>query len=144
MKIRNILAVGGGVMGSQPGFYYAMNGYDVVQYDISQEALATCREYHQVYVEPFRAAFPAVTDEQIEAGLARIRYSSDLAEAAKDADLVTESVPEVLELKRQVWADLHRYCPRIRSSPAIPRPCCPAPSPMPQGGPGNFWPYTIA
>jgi len=111
MRIRNILAVGGGVMGSQPGFYYAMNGYDVVQYDISREALAACREYHQVYVEPFRATFPAVTDEQIEAGLARIRYSSDLAEAARDADLVTESVPEVLEVKRQVWADLHRHCP---------------------------------
>ena len=111
MTIRNILAVGGGAMGSQPAFYYAMHGYDVVQYDISKKALAACREYHQRYVEPFQVVFPTMTDEDIHAGLARIRYSADLADAAKDADLVTESVPEVLEVKRQVWADLGRLCP---------------------------------
>lgn len=111
MEIRNILAVGSGVMGSQPSFYFAMYGYDVVQYDISQEALEACKQYHKIYIEPFRAAFPAFTDEQIQAGLARIRYSSDLAEAASDADLVTESVPEILEVKRQVWAELNRHCP---------------------------------
>jgi 3-hydroxybutyryl-CoA dehydrogenase len=111
MKIKNVLAVGGGVMGSQASFYYALNGFDVVQYDISEESLDTCRKYHSQFVDGYRAARPSVTDEEVQAGLARIRYSSDLAEAAQEADLVTESAPESLEIKRQVWADLNRYCP---------------------------------
>lgn len=111
MKIRNVLAVGGGVMGSQAGFYYALNGFDVVQYDISEESLAKCRDYHSKFVEGYRAARPSVTDEEIQSGLARIRYSSDLADAARGADLVTESVPESLEIKRQVWTELNDHCP---------------------------------
>jgi 3-hydroxyacyl-CoA dehydrogenase len=111
MMIKNILALGGGTMGSQASFYYAMHGFDVTQYDISEEALAACKQYHLGYVDPFRAARPAFSDADIEAGLGRITYSSDLEAAAKDADLVTESVPEVLEIKQQVYADLHRFCP---------------------------------
>lgn len=111
MMIKNILALGGGTMGSQASFYYAMHGFDVTQYDISEEALAACKQHHLGYVEPFRAARPAFSDADIEAGLGRITYSSDLEAAAKDADLVTESVPEVLEIKQQVYADLHRFCP---------------------------------
>jgi 3-hydroxybutyryl-CoA dehydrogenase len=111
MMIKNVLALGAGAMGSQPGFYYAMAGFNVTQFDISEEALAACKAYHRGYVEGFRAAFPAFTDEDIDAGLARISYSADLESAATDIDFVTESVPEVLEIKQQVYADLNRYCP---------------------------------
>jgi 3-hydroxybutyryl-CoA dehydrogenase len=109
--IKNILAIGAGTMGSQASFYYAMNGFDVIQFDVSEEALAACKQHHRGYIEPFRAACPSFTDEDIEAGLARLSYSSDLEAAAEHADLVTESVPEVLEIKQQVYADLHRFCP---------------------------------
>ena len=109
--IENILALGAGTMGSQPAFYYAMHGSNVTQFDISEDALAACKQHHRSYVEGFRAAFPDFSDEDIEAGLARISYSSDLASAATDVDFVTESVPEILEIKQQVYADLNRYCP---------------------------------
>ncbi len=109
--IKNVLALGAGTMGSQASFYYAMNGSDVTQFDISEEALAACKVHHRGYIAAFRAACPSFTDEDIEAGLARISYSSDLETAAKNADLVTESVPEVLEIKQQVYADLDRFCP---------------------------------
>lgn len=112
MTIKNVLALGAGTMGGQVSFYYAMNGFDVIQFDISDKALAACREQHRAYVDAFRAARPAFTDEDIEAGLARITYSSDLETAAKNADLVTESVPEVLEIKQTIYADLNRFCPQ--------------------------------
>ena len=109
--IQNVLALGAGTMGSQASFYYAMNGCNVIQFDISDEALEACKKHHQEYVSAYRAARPSVTDEEIEEGLARIRYSSDLESAAKDAELVTESAPEVLEIKQQLYADLNRFCP---------------------------------
>jgi 3-hydroxybutyryl-CoA dehydrogenase len=111
MTIKNILALGAGNMGGQVSFYHAMHGFNVTQFDISEEALANCKEQHLKYVEPFRAACPAFTDDEVEAGLARINYSSDLETAARTADLVTESVPEVLEIKHAVYADLNRLCP---------------------------------
>lgn len=114
--IEKVLTIGAGTMGSQASFYYAMNGCNVTQFDISEQALAACKEHHRGYVDAFRAACPSFTDADIEAdieaGLARISYHSDLETAAKDADLVTESVPEVLAIKQQVYADLNRFCPQ--------------------------------
>jgi 3-hydroxybutyryl-CoA dehydrogenase len=98
-------------MGSQVSFYYAMQGFNVTQFDISDEALETCKQYHRDYAADYRSVRPAVTEEELEAGLASITYSSDLAAAAKDADLVTESVPEVLDIKQQIYTELGRLCP---------------------------------
>lgn len=111
MTIKNILALGAGAMGSQASFYYAMQGFDVTQFDISDEALEACKQHHRNYAEDFRSVHTEVTDEDIEAGLARITYSSNLEAAAENADLVTESVPEVLEIKQQVYTELARFCP---------------------------------
>jgi 3-hydroxybutyryl-CoA dehydrogenase len=111
MKIKNVLALGAGAMGSQVSFYYALRGFDVVQFDVSDEALAACKQYHLGYVEPFKAANPGFADEDVAAGLARITYSSDLEAAAKNADLVTESVPEVVAIKQKVYTELNEYCP---------------------------------
>ena len=41
----------------------------------------------------------------------RIRASTDLAEGVGDVDLVIEAVPERLDLKRAVFAELDRVCP---------------------------------
>ena len=111
MNIKNILALGAGAMGSQVSFYYAMHGFDVIQFDVSEEALAACKQYHHGYVEPFKAVNPAFTAEDIAAGLARISYTADLEAAAKNTDLVTESVPEVLAIKQKVYTELNQYCP---------------------------------
>ena len=53
--IENILALGAGTMGSQPAFYYAMHGFNVTQFDISEDALAACKQHHRSYVEGFSA-----------------------------------------------------------------------------------------
>ena len=111
MTINHVLALGAGVMGSQVSFYHAMRGSNVTQFDISEEALAACKEHHRGYIDAFRAVNPSFTDEDIEAGVARIDYSSNLETAAQNADLVIESVPEVLEIKQKVYADLNRFCP---------------------------------
>ena len=111
MNIKNILALGAGAMGSQVSFYYAMRGFDVIQFDISEEALAACKQYHHGYVEPFKAVNPAFTAKDSAAGLARISYTTDLEAAAKNADLVTESVPEVLAIKQKIYTELNQYCP---------------------------------
>lgn len=89
-----------------------MQGFDVTQFDLSEEALAACRQHHRHYAADYCSVHTQVTDDDIEAGLARITYTSDLEAAARHADLVTESVPEVLEIKRQTFTELNRLCPQ--------------------------------
>jgi len=111
MTINKVLVLGAGVMGQQISLYHAMYGFKVTVFDVSEDALKACREQHRKYLPAFRNARPRFNDAEIEAGLARISFSADLASAATDADLVSESVPEVLAIKQRVYADLHRACP---------------------------------
>jgi 3-hydroxybutyryl-CoA dehydrogenase len=51
-----------------------------------------------------------ITATEKENILSRITFSVDLAETAKDADLVIEAIPENLELKKEMFTNLDRIC----------------------------------
>jgi 3-hydroxybutyryl-CoA dehydrogenase len=53
-----------------------------------------------------------IDDEQREAALQRISYTTDLAEAARTADLVIEAVFEKMDLKIEVFKQLDVHAPR--------------------------------
>jgi 3-hydroxyacyl-CoA dehydrogenase len=48
---------------------------------------------------------------ELDAALARISYTTDLAAACADVDLLSESVPENLQIKQVVYAQLQKHCP---------------------------------
>ncbi|EUJ30931.1 3-hydroxybutyryl-CoA dehydrogenase [Listeria floridensis FSL S10-1187] len=48
---------------------------------------------------------------EVEAGYKRIRFSSDLKEAVKDADLVIEAVPELISVKEDFYKKLGEVAP---------------------------------
>ena len=53
----------------------------------------------------------AATPEQLEQARARLSGTTDLTAALADADLVIEAVPENLELKKKVWAQIGAAAP---------------------------------
>jgi 3-hydroxybutyryl-CoA dehydrogenase len=53
-----------------------------------------------------------ITREEVDAALSRIRVTTDLAEAVRDADFVVEAVFESLDVKRKVFAEVDRLAPR--------------------------------
>lgn len=111
MDIKNILILGGGTMGQKISIQCAMYGFSVVIYDINDEILADTKKV----VEKTTARYQktgVIKDADISPILARITYSSNLEEAAKNADLVNESVPEDPALKARVFAQLHTICPQ--------------------------------
>jgi 3-hydroxybutyryl-CoA dehydrogenase len=108
--VRRVLIVGAGTMGQQIGLQCAMHGYDVMLYDIAPEALETAAAQVRAYVEQL-AAGGRLTQEQADAVLARIHTTDDPQEAAAEADLLSESVPEDPELKGQVFAQFNKLCP---------------------------------
>ena len=50
--------------------------------------------------------------EEWEKASSKVKLAKDLGEALKEADLVIEVVPEVLELKRKVWAQIDSLAPK--------------------------------
>ncbi|PKN50718.1 MAG: 3-hydroxybutyryl-CoA dehydrogenase [Deltaproteobacteria bacterium HGW-Deltaproteobacteria-13] len=109
-EIKNVLIVGSGTMGQQIGFQCALNDCNVVLYDIKKEFLEKAMErINRIASRMIREG--RITQEKAEATVSRIKTTVDMAEAAKDADLVSESVPEDPELKGKVFGQLNALCP---------------------------------
>jgi len=110
MKISNVTIAGAGTLGSQIAWQTAFNGFNVTVYDAFEKGLEVGKVYHQKYAELFLKTRGASRDE-IDQTIARLRYTTDLAEAVKDADIVSESVPENLEIKQAFYKELSKAAP---------------------------------
>lgn len=108
--IEHVTVLGAGVLGGQICWHSAFKGKQVVVYDLFEEGLERCRFAHQQYAEIYQRDLGA-TDEQIAQTRARLRYSSNLADAVGNADLVIEAVPEIPEVKSQVYREMAPLLP---------------------------------
>jgi len=108
--IKKVLILGAGTMGQQIGLQCAINGYDTIYYDISAEildnAMGRVNKLASWYVSVGR-----ITEEQLREALDRISTTTDPAFAARDADIISESVPEDPEIKGKVFSQFNRLCP---------------------------------
>ncbi len=108
-KIKRVCVAGAGYMGWQIGLQCSSHGFPVVLYDVSEEALE--RAIRAIVQELGRWAEENKTaSEERGAILGRIRTTVDIREAASDADLVIEAVPERLEVKQNVFGRLDEVC----------------------------------
>ncbi len=108
--IKKVLIIGGGTMGTQITIPCALSGYNVVIYDIKEEVLQKSLRTIPKFLAGF-VAFKKITQEEADAAMTRISTSTNLEEAARDADIVSESVPEDPELKKKIFARLNTLCP---------------------------------
>lgn len=105
MQIKNITILGSGVMGHGIAQVSAMSGYDVVLRDIEQQFLEKAMEKIKWSLEKL-VSKEKITKEESETILGRIKTRVDLKEAVQSADLVIEAVPEIMDLKKKVYAEL--------------------------------------
>ena len=108
--VRRVAIVGAGTMGQQIAFQCAGHGYDVVIYDVEPAALEAAAARIEAYAGGLEAG-GRITSELRASAHARITLTSDLEEAARDADLLSEAVPEDPELKGRVLAEVGRRMP---------------------------------
>jgi len=108
--IKNVLIAGSGTMGQQIGFQCALYDRNVVLYDVKKEFLEKAMErINRIAARMLREG--RITQEKALAAISRIKTSVDMEESAKDADIVSESVPEDPELKGKVFGQLNALCP---------------------------------
>jgi 3-hydroxybutyryl-CoA dehydrogenase len=108
--IRHVLVVGAGTMGRQISLQCATHGYDVTLYDIAQEALEAATGQLKEYAAHL-VAWGRLTQQEADAALARITTTNNAKQAAAQADLLSESVPEDPRLKGRVFAQFNKLCP---------------------------------
>jgi enoyl-CoA hydratase / 3-hydroxyacyl-CoA dehydrogenase len=108
-EIKNVAFIGSGTMGSFNSMVAAIAGYDVTVYDISEDALKNLPQRHAEWGEILMEKW-GIDSASVKAALTRTHHTADPAEAVKRADLISESVFERLDLKRQTHARFEGLC----------------------------------
>ncbi len=107
MELQRVAVIGAGTMGHGIAYVAALSGRDVTLVDSDTDALARG-------LAKIRGAFDKAiergkaTIEQRDKALARLRGLASAADAAADADLIIEAVPERMELKQRLFAEAER------------------------------------
>ena len=105
-----LAVVGAGNMGAQIAQQAALHGVDVALHDKSEEQLGKSVESNRGHLLR-RVEKGKLARAEAEKALARVRTTTDMDEAVRDADLVIEAVFEDLDVKRHVFAELDRLAP---------------------------------
>lgn len=108
--IRQFLVLGSGTLGLRVGLRAALSGFDTTIYDIESAAFERARKTQQHILRQLEAS-GAITVADAEAALQRIRFTTDIDDAAAKADFINESVTEDLTIKKSVWAEFGKRCP---------------------------------
>ena len=109
-EISTVCYVGAGTMGCYNSIVAAISGYQVVIYDVDAKILEQVAARHMEYAG-FLVANGYCTEDAIAPALERVSLETDLAQATRSADLVSESIIERLDTKRDVHRQLDELCP---------------------------------
>jgi 3-hydroxybutyryl-CoA dehydrogenase len=107
-EITSAGVVGLGTMGSGIVEVFARNGLDVVAVEVNEAAMERAQAFLAGSTERAVARGKLTTEER-EALLGRVTFALGL-ESLSEVDLVVEAVPEHLDLKQRIFADLDRIC----------------------------------
>lgn len=109
-QMKRVAVLGAGTMGHGIAHAAMTAGYDTVMYDVSDAA-----------VDKGRAAIAAVIKKSVELGklsesdasavTSRLRTSTSVADAVKDADVVIEAAPEKIDLKLKLFKEVEAAAP---------------------------------
>ena len=109
-EIKTVCYVGAGTMGCYNSLAAAISGYEVVLTDVDRAVLQQVPERHaEMAALLVGGGYCAQGD--IPVALARVTLEPDLQLATASADLVSESVFERLDIKRDTHSQLDQVCP---------------------------------
>jgi 3-hydroxybutyryl-CoA dehydrogenase len=105
-----LAVIGAGSMGAQIAQQAALCGVDVRLQDKSAEQLQRAVDSNRGHLMR-RVEKGKLAELEADRALSRVRATTDLADAATDADFVIEAVFEDLQLKRGIFAELDHTAP---------------------------------
>ncbi|MBN1176336.1 MAG: enoyl-CoA hydratase/isomerase family protein [Dehalococcoidales bacterium] len=109
-EIKNVTVLGAGGMGAQIGALAAEAGYNVKLRDIEDRFLENGRKTIESNYDR-RISRGRLTEAAKKEYMKRMTFLVDLKEAVKDADIIIEAVPEIMDLKKSVLKEVSALCP---------------------------------
>jgi 3-hydroxybutyryl-CoA dehydrogenase len=103
--MKKIAVLGAGVMGHGIAQIYAQEGYDVRLYDVAEQGLEKAKKLIQNSMALF-VKEELITEQQKGQALQHLSYTTNLKEALADVQMVIEVVPEVIELKWEIFRQI--------------------------------------
>jgi 3-hydroxybutyryl-CoA dehydrogenase len=109
-QIRKVSVIGAGIMGHGFAQIFAQKGYSVSLYDIDENILKSALARIAVSLDTF-IEHGMIRAKEKKPILERIAVTTDLEEAVSRADFVLEAVPEIMDLKKEIFVKLDRFTP---------------------------------
>ena len=108
-RVKRVLVVGSGVMGSSIAQVFATGEMDVTLVDVDEKALTRAMGVVESGLKTL-ADFGKISETKIPSILSRIKPITRLTETEGDVDFAIEVVPEVPSIKRKVLSQLGELC----------------------------------
>jgi len=107
--VRTIAVIGAGIMGRGIAHAAALGGYRTILEDILPTTLRKAETEIRANLDQ-AVELGKVTKAGAEEALSRLEYASSVEQAAREADLVIEAVPEEMESKLEIFTLLDKVC----------------------------------
>ena len=108
-EIKTIAVIGAGIMGRGIAHAAALGGYRTVLEDLIPAALRKAESDSRANLDK-SVELKKVSPADADAAFKRLEYAGSVEEAARDADLVIEAVPEEMESKIEIFTLLDKIC----------------------------------
>src|SRR5215467_4766971 len=107
--VETIAVIGAGIMGRGIAHAAALGGYRTILEDLLPAALRKAQTEIRANLAK-GVEIGKLQEGEAEAALGRIEYAGSVEEAARNADLVIEAVPEEMESKLEIFTLLDKIC----------------------------------
>jgi len=108
-EVTTVAVIGAGIMGRGIAYAAALGGYRTILEDLLPNALRRAESEIRENLDK-AAELGKLGADEAEAAFARIEYAGTVEEAARQADLVIEAVPEEMESKIEIFTLLDKIC----------------------------------
>jgi 3-hydroxybutyryl-CoA dehydrogenase len=108
-EIKTIAVIGAGIMGRGIAHVAALGGYRTILEDLIPDALRKAESEIRTNLDK-AVELKKVSSGDAHAAFSRLEYAGSVEEAAREADLVIEAVPEEMESKIEIFTLLDKIC----------------------------------
>ena len=108
-QVKIVTVIGAGIMGRGIAHAAALGGYRTILEDLLPAALRRAESEIRANLDK-AVELGKVSSPDADAAFQRLEYAGSVEEAAREADLVIESVPEEMESKTEIFTLLDKIC----------------------------------
>jgi 3-hydroxybutyryl-CoA dehydrogenase len=108
-EVRTVAVIGAGIMGRGIAHAAALGGYRTILEDLFPNALRKAETEIHAHLDQ-AVELGKFNASDAEAAFSRLEYAGSVDEAAREADLVIEAVPDEMESKLEIFTMLDKFC----------------------------------